>query len=206
MSNTAILDGVATHVEALESAFARYDDLGEQRKQLALDLAATQMQADEVLADESLSHDDATAKLITARARIDVLKVRLESMDAKIAAQKKATLATGSAAQSAADGVRYALLQSRTKRAHELFAANFAWHGTNGVTPAAIVATSPSVTELNGLERYLQPNFHTSAEHRFDDLRQLRAAWETLRAIVEAEPELEHEPTSPALTVVAKAA
>jgi hypothetical protein len=206
MQNTEILDRVSAKVDELEAAFTRYDDLGEQREQLAADLAATQKQAEDVLNDESLSHDDATAKLITARARIDVLQVRVTSMDGKIAAQRKLTLDTGKTAQSAADAVRYALLMSRTKRAHDLFATNFKWHGTTGSTPADIVKTSPLVTELAGLERYLQYNHHTSPDTAFAEMRELKAAFASLRAIVEGEPELEHAPTSHALTVVARAA
>jgi hypothetical protein len=206
MSNQATLDSVNAKVEDLESALARFDDLGEQRKQLAEDLAATKKQADDVLNDESLSHDDAIQKLIVARARIDVLKVRLDSMDAKIIAQKKAVLATGGAAQSAADAVRYALHQSRLKRAHDLFTTNFKWHGSNGVTVEQIVATSPLVTGLTGMEQYLQYDFTHTPDRNVDHMRELKAAFASLRTVVEQEPELEHEPTSPALTVVARAA
>ncbi len=67
------------------------------------------------------------------------------------------------------------------------------------------MATSPSVTELNGMERHLQYNHRTTAKLCFNDMRELKAAFATLRAIVEVESELEHEPTLPALTVVAKA-
>lgn len=62
--------------------------------------------ADDVLNDEALSHDDATPMVIAARATLDVLQVRLQSMDAKIATQKQVMLFTGRAAQSAADPIR----------------------------------------------------------------------------------------------------
>lgn len=205
MSNQATIDAANAKVNDLENAFERYDALTEQRKQLAADLAATQKLADDVLADESLSHDDATAKLMVARAKLDVLQVRLQSVDTKLATQSKLTLETGRIAQSAANDVLYALRESRLARARKLLTDNFEFPGYLGISVDAVAATSRSVGELVNLGSAYDYRPGASDNDNLEHLHKVKGAFASLRAIVATEPELAHEP-SPPLSVVARAA
>jgi len=79
-SNTAALDAVAKLIDNLDQTIQRYDDLIQQKPKLESDLAESQELERVTLADESLSHDLATERLVNARAKSDVLRVRVESL------------------------------------------------------------------------------------------------------------------------------
>src|SRR6476661_4777248 len=97
--NSTTLDAVAALVDGLDPVIQRFDDLNQQKAELETLLAESQQLEKQTLNDESLSHDVATQQLIAARAKSDVLKVRVESIGQKIADQLKATIAAGQLAQ-----------------------------------------------------------------------------------------------------------
>src|ERR1700745_421727 len=115
-NNSAALDAVAALINNLDPIIARYDDLTQQKPKLEANLTASQELEKKTLNDESLSHDVATQQLIAARAKSDVLRVRVESLGQKIADQLKSVIGAGRLAQSAGFAVWHQLHQHRIQR------------------------------------------------------------------------------------------
>ncbi len=123
--NSKALDAVAKLIDNLDPAIQRFDDLNQQKAELETLLVESQQLEKKTLADETLSHDLATERLVNARAKSDVLRVRVESLGQKIADELKSVISARQLAQSAGFGIWHQLHQHRIQRSHEIFQAQY---------------------------------------------------------------------------------
>src|SRR5258706_2069755 len=91
-SNIDALNAVDKLISGLDPVIQRFDDLNQQKAELETLLVESQQLEKQTLADETLSHEAATASLVNVRARLDVLRVRLQSIEQKISDQLKVTI------------------------------------------------------------------------------------------------------------------
>jgi hypothetical protein len=147
-SNKAALDAVDKLIDELNQTIQRYDDLTEQKAKLEAALAESQQLEKTTLADESLDHQTATERLVNSRAKNDVLKVRLQSHEQKIADQLKSVIAAGQLAQSAGYAVWHQMHQHRIQRSHDLFRKNFQLPWGSPISLNAMLADSSLAKEV----------------------------------------------------------
>ena len=203
-NNSAALDAVAALIDNLDPIIARYDDLTQQKPKLEADLTASQELEKKTLNDESLSHDVATQQLIAARAKSDVLRVRVESLGQKIADQLKSVIAAGQLAQSAGFAIWHQLHQHRIQRSLDLFHAHFKLPWGAPVSINNMMEDSTLAREVVTLKVPFEYDHTHPIAYNLDRIRRLRQAFAELRPVVEAEAGLTLEPAAaPALTVVA---
>jgi len=203
-NNSAALDAVAALINNLDPIIARYDDLTQQKPKLEADLTASQELEKKTLNDESLSHDVATQQLIAARAKSDVLRVRVESLGQKIADQLKSVIAAGQLAQSAGFAIWHQLHQHRIQRSLDLFHAHFKLPWGAPVSINNMMEDSTLAREVVTLKVPFEYDHTHPIAYNLDRIRRLRQAFAELRPVVEAEAGLTLEPAAaPALTVVA---
>jgi hypothetical protein len=205
-NNSAALDAVAALINNLDPIVARYDDLTQQKPKLEADLTASQELEKKTLNDESLSHDVATQQLIAARAKSDVLRVRLESLGQKIADQLKSVIAAGQLAQSAGFAIWHQLHQHRIQRSLDLFHAHFKLPWGAPVSINSMMDDSTLAREVVPLKTPFEYDHTHPVAYNLDRIRNLRQAFTELRTAVEAEPPglvLQSPASAPELTVVA---
>jgi hypothetical protein len=203
--NSVALDAVAALIDGLDSIIVRFDDLHQQKATLESALTESQELEKYTLNDESLSHDAATQQLIAARAKSDVLRVRVESLGQKIADQLKAVMSAGQLAQSAGYAVWHQLHQHRIQRSHDLFRKNFQLPWGAPVSINNMMEDSTLAREVVPLKTPFEFDRTHPVEFNLDRLRRLRQAFAELRPVVEAEAGLVLQaPTAaPELAVVA---
>jgi hypothetical protein len=206
--NSTALDAVDKLISGLDPIIQRYDDLNQQKAELETLLVESQQLEKQTLADESLSHDVATERLVSSRARNDVLKVRLQSISQKISDQLKAVIAAGQLAQAGAYALWAQLRRHRIQRSHEIFQANFKLPGGAPVSINNMMEDSTLPQELLPLRTPFEFDRTHPVEFNLDRIRRLRQAFAELRPVVEAEPGLvlQSPASAPELTVVSAAA
>jgi hypothetical protein len=203
-SNKAALDAVDKLIDELNQTIQRYDDLTEEKAKLEAALAESQQLEKTTLADESLDHQTATERLVNSRAKNDVLKVRLQSHEQKIADQLKSVIAAGQLAQSAGYAVWHQLHQHRIQRSHDLFRKNFQLPWGSPISLNAMLADSSLAKEVLPLRTPFEFDRTHPIAYNLDRIRRLRQAFAEVRPAVEAEPGLTLEPTAaPGLSVIA---
>jgi hypothetical protein len=207
-NNSAALDAVAALINNLDPIIARYDDLTQQKPKLEADLTASQELEKKTLNDESLSHDVATQQLIAARAKSDVLRVRVESLGQKIADQLKSVIAAGQLAQSAGYAVWHQLRQHRIQRSHEIFQAHFKLPWGAPISLNAMMEDSTLARQIVPLKTPFEYDHTHPVEFNLGRLRTLKQAFTELRPVVEAEPGLvlQSPASAPELSVASAAA
>jgi hypothetical protein len=199
------LNAVGVLIDGLNSAIERYDQLCSQKPTLESALAESQQLEKKTLNDESLSHETATERLVNSRARNDVLKVRLQSIEQKIADQLKSVMSAGQIAQSAAHGVWHQLHQRRIQRSLDLFKKNFKLPWGAPVSINNMMEDSTLAQEVLPLRTPFEFDRTHPVEFNLDRIRRLRQAFADLRPVVEAEPGLvlQSPASRPELAVVA---
>jgi hypothetical protein len=204
-NNATALDAVAKLIDGLDRIIGRYDDLNQQKATLESALAESQTLEKKTLNDESLSHDVATQQLIAARAKSDVLKVRVENLGQKIADQLKSVNSTGQLAQSAAYAVWHQLHQHRIRTAHDLFNKHFRLPWGAPISVSAMMEDATLPKEVVPLKTPFEFDHTHPVEFNLGRLRTLRQAFTELRTAVEAEPGLvlQSPASAPEVSVVA---
>jgi hypothetical protein len=205
-NNAAALDALAKLIGDLDPILGRYDDLNQQKAELETLLVESQTLEKHTLNDETLSHDLATERLVSARAKSDVLQVRLQSISQKISDQLKAVIAAGQLTQSAAYAVWHQLHQRRIQRSHEIFQAHFKLPWGAPVSINNMMDDSTLAREVVPLKTPFEYDHTHPVAYNLDRIRHLRQAFAELRQVVEAEPGLVLQSpaaAAPALSVVA---
>jgi hypothetical protein len=207
-NNATALDAVAKLIDNLDPAIERYDQLCSQKSTLESALAESQELEKKTLNDESLSHDVATQQLIAARAKSEVLEVRVESLDQKIADQLKSVISAGQLAQSAGFAVWHQLHQRRIQRSHEIFRQHFKLPWGVPISVNDMMDDSTLAREVVPLKTPFEFDRTHPVEFNLARLRKLKQAFAELRPVVEAEPGLiiQSPASAPELTVVGAAA
>jgi hypothetical protein len=207
-NNAAALNAVAELITGLDPVIQRFDDLNQQKAELETLLVESQQLEKQTLADETLSHDVATERLVNARAKSDVLRVRVESLGQKIADQLKSVISAGQLAQSAGFAIWHQLHQHRIQRSREIFQAHFKLPWGAPVSLNAMLADSTLPQEVLPLRTPFEFDRSHPVEFNLDRIRRLRQAFAELRPVVEAEPDLvlQAPASAPELTVVSRAA
>jgi hypothetical protein len=204
-NNAAALNAVAVAITALDPVIGRYDDLNQQKTTLESALAESQELERVTLADESLSHETATERLVNSRAKNDVLKVRLQSIEQKISDQLRVILAAGQSTQSKGFAIWHQLHQHRIQRSLDLFHAHFKLPWGAPVSLNSMMDDSTLAREVLPLKAPFEFDRTHPVAYNLDRMRHLRQAFAELRPVVEAEPGLVlQSPTAaPELAVVA---
>jgi len=204
-NNAAALNAVAELITGLDPVIQRFDDLNQQKAELETLLVESQQLEKQTLADETLSHDVATERLVNARAKSDVLRVRVESLGQKIANQLKSVISAGQLAQSAGYAVWHQLHQHRIQRSLDLFHAHFKLPWGAPVSINNMMDDSTLAREVVPLKTPFEFDRTHPVEFNLDRIRHLRQAFAELRPAVEAEPGLvlQAPASAPELTVVA---
>ena len=206
--NSTTLDAVAALIDNLDPTIQRFDDLNQQKAELETLLAESQQLEKQTLADESLSHDVATERLVNARAKSDVLRVRVESLGQKIANQLKSVISAGQLAQSAGFVIWHQLHQHRIQRSLDLFHAHFKLPWGAPVSINNMMEDSTLAREVVPLKTPFEFDRTHPVQFNLGRLRGLRQAFTELRTVVEAEAGLvlQSPVNTPSLSVVDKAA
>jgi len=204
-NNKSVLDAASIRIDQLDVALGTFDALSEQQIQLESDLKIASSQEQKILDDESLNHSQGATQLVQARAMLDVLKRRLENGVLKIDEAKKAVFDTGAHAMEAAVSVWVRLRENREQRAKAVFAEHFTLPSHWPVPLHEMWENATLVKQVKSLQHDFRRQPGHSIEGSFDRLRTLRERFESLRRIVEAEPNLDLETIAkaPSLTVVA---
>jgi len=203
--NSKALDAVAKLIDNLDPAIQRFDDLNQQKAELETLLVESQQLEKKTLADETLSHDLAIERLVNARAKSDVLRVRVESLGQKIADQLKSVISAGQLAQSAGFGIWHQLHQHRIQRSHEIFQAHFKLPWGAPVSLNSMMESSTLAQQIVPLRTPFEFDRTHPVEFNLDRIRHLRQAFAELRPVVEAELGLvlQSPAAAPELSVVA---
>jgi hypothetical protein len=204
-NNAAALNAVDKLIDSLDPIIGRYDDLNQQKATLEAALAESEELERSTLADESLDHQTATERLVNSRAKNDVLKVRLQSHEQKIADQLKSVIGAGQLAQSAAYAVWHQLHRRRIQRSLDLFHAHFKLPWGAPVSINSMMEDSTLAREVVPLKTPFEFDRTHPVEFNLGRLRTLRQAFAELRPVVEAERGLvlQSPGSAPALSVVA---
>jgi hypothetical protein len=207
-SNIDALNAVAALIDNLDPAIQRYDDLNQQKATLKTALAESEQLERSTLNDENLDHQTATERLVNSRAKNDVLKVRLQSIEQKIADQLKITIAAGQLTQSKGFAIWHQLHQHRIQRSLDLFHAHFKLPWGAPVSINNMMDDSTLAREVVPLKTPFEFDRSHPVEFNLDRIRRLRQAFAKLRPVVESEPGLvlQAPASAPELTVVSAAA
>jgi len=204
-SNKMVLDAASSRIDQLDVALAKFDGLGEQKTKLETDLKSAQSQEETILSNELLSHDAGATQLAQCRALLDVVKRRLENVTQKITEGQKAVFDTGSLAMEAAFSVCVRLRENREQRAKAVFAEHFTLPSHWPVPLHEMWENSVLVKQIVSLKHDFLPQHGHSTEASLERLRTLRERFESLRRLIEQEPNLDLAPIAkaPELSVVA---
>jgi hypothetical protein len=136
---------------------------------------------------------------------LDVLKRRLENSVLKIDEAKKAVFDTGAQAMEAAFSVCVRLRENREQRAKAVFAEHFTLPSHWPVPLHEMWENSVLVKQIVSLKHDFLPQHGHSTEASLERLRTLRERFESLRRLIEQEPNLDLAPIAkaPELSVVA---
>ncbi len=203
--NSTALDAVAKLLDNLDPVIQRFDDLNQQKATLEAAVAESQELEKKTLNDETLSHEAATASLVNVRARLDVLRVRLQSIEQKISDQLKVTIDAGRLSQSGAFSIWHQLHQHRIQRSHEIFQANFKLPWGAPVSINSMMEDSTLAREVVTLKVPFEYDHTHPTAFNLGRLRTLKQAFIELRTTAEAEPDLvlQSPASAPELTVAA---
>jgi hypothetical protein len=203
-----VLDAASIRLDQLDVALTKFDSLGEQQIKLQADLKIAQAQEETILSNELLSHDAGATQLAQCRALLDVVKRRLENVTQKLAEGQRAVFDAGSQAMEAAFSVWAKLRENREERAKAVFAEHFTLPSHWPVPVREIWENSVWVKQVNSLQHDFQLQPGHSIEASLDRLRTLRGRFDSLRRLIEQEPNLDLQSIAkaPALSVVSRAA
>jgi hypothetical protein len=175
-NNAAALNAVAALIDGLDPVIQRFDDLNQQKAELETLLVESQQLEKKTLADETLSHDLATERLVNARAKSDVLRVRVESLGQKIADELKSVISARQLAQSAGFGIWHQLHQHRIQRSHEIFQAHFKLPWGAPVSLNSMMESSTLAQQIVPLRTPFEFDRTHPVEFNLDRIRHLRLA------------------------------